>query len=528
VEQQLWGWLDWVVIGLNLAVSVRVGAYFARQNKSSDVYFLAGRKMSGTLVGISLMATIISSMTFLAMPGFTFKQDWRYVFAHLPYLLVTLVALYIFMPFFRQGRVHSAYEYLERRFGPWARLYAATGFILFHMFKMGIVLYAVSLPITGLTGVSILWVILVLGTLTAAYTVAGGLEAVIWTDVIQGFALLIGALVCLPIIVHLLPGGLIQIFREAYQDGKFAPGNTAFTLSEKTLWVITLVYVFQFLQMMATDQMMVQRYCAMKTDAEARKGLLVGSLLSVGTWIYFSFLGTALYVFYKQYPNPDLNKLMPEQVFPHFIMTRVPSGAAGLVISGLISAALSTLSSEISALAATATTDFYRRLIRRREEERHYVRTGRWFSVGFGGVMIGVALLIHSGSSTTLLDLQTLFFSILGGGLLGLFLLGFMTVRVGSRSAGIATACTFLGISGWLVLDTALGRRYWPALAAALPDPLWISTLANVFLFGLGYLLSFLVAGRRRSDLAGLTVWTKELRQGPEAEPVTATRANSG
>jgi solute:Na+ symporter, SSS family len=528
MEQQLWGWLDWVVIGLNLAASVLVGAYFARRNKSADVYFLAGRKMSGTLVGISLMATIISSMTFLAMPGFTFKQDWRYVFAHLPYLLVTLVALYIFMPFFRRGRVHSAYEYLEHRFGTWARLYAAAGFILFHMFKMGVVLYAVSLPITALTGVSMLWVILVLGTLTAAYTVAGGLEAVIWTDVIQGFALLVGALLCLPIIVHLLPGGLIQIFKEAYQDGKFAPGNTAFTLSEKTLWVITLVYVFQFLQMMATDQMMVQRYCAMKTDAEARKGLLVGSLMSVGTWIYFSFLGTALYVFYKQYPSPDLNKLMPEQVFPHFITTRVPSGAAGLVISGLISAALSTLSSEINALAATATTDFYRRLIRRKEEERHYVAIGRWFSIGFGGIMIGVALLIHSGSSATLMDLQTLFFSILGGGLLGLFLLGFMTVRVGSRSAGIATACTFVGISSWLILDTAVGRRYWPALQAVLPDSLWISALANVFLFGLGYSLSFVTARRHPMDLTGLTVWTKEVHWEHDAQPATATTTNSG
>lgn len=519
MQQQLWGWLDWVVVGLNLGVSVLIGAYFARRNKSTDAYFLADRKMSGAVVGLSLMATIISSMTFLAMPGFTFKQDWRYVFAHLPYLLVTLVALYLFMPFFRRTRIQSAYEYLEHRFGVWARLYAASCFMLFHAFKMGAVLYAVSLPLASLTGVSITWIILVLGVLVTAYTVAGGLEAVIWTDVIQGVALMFGALICLPIIIHLLPGGFSQIVQEAYRDGKFAPGNTAFNLSEKTLWVITLVYVTSFLQMMATDQMIVQRYCAMKSDAEARKGLVLGSVLSVVTWIYFSFLGTALYVFYKQYPAPELSRLLPEEVFPHFIRTQVPTGLAGFVISGLIAAALSTLSSEISALATTASTDFYRRLVRRGESESHHVWMGRWFSAGFGVVMLVVALVIHFSSTSTLMDLQTLFFSILSGGLLGLFLLGFLTLRVDSRSALMATIGAFLLICGWLILDSPIGRGTFPTFSQGLPDKFWMSVVANCFLFSTGYLLSLASARRQQKDLAGLTIWSKELRADGQARP---------
>jgi solute:Na+ symporter, SSS family len=526
MQQQLWGWLDWVVVGLNLGSSVLIGAYFARKNKSSDSYFLADRKMSGGLVGISLMATIISSMTFLAMPGFTFKEDWRYVFAHLPYLAVTLVALYLFMPFFREGRVQSSYEYLEYRFGKWARLYAAAGFIFYHAFKMGVVLYAVSLPLAPLAGVSIVWIILILGVLVTGYTVSGGLEAVIWTDVLQGFALIFGALICLPIIIHLLPGGFAQIIEEAYRDNKFALGNTNFNLSEKTLLVITLVYVFNFLQMMGTDQTIVQRYCAMKSDREARKGILLGSLLSVGTWVYFSFLGTALYVLYKQYPTAELSRLKAEEVFPYFIMTRVPTGVAGFVISGLIAAALSTLSSEISALAATASTDFYRRLVRRDASESHYVKVGRQFSSVFGFIMIAVALVIHYSSSATLLDLQTLFFSILSGGLLGLFALGFLTRRAHNGSTLIATLCTFLAICGWLIVDSPLGRAQLPVLAAWLPDKFWISALANCFLFSFGYFLSFVIKRRESGDLMGLTVWTKG-RRVDSIQPLEASKTPS-
>jgi len=514
--QPVWGWLDWAVVGLNLSISVLIGAYFARKNKSSEAYFLAGRKMSGGLVGISLMATIISSMTFLAMPGFTFKEDWRYVFAHLPYLAVTFVALYLFMPFFRQGHIQSAYEYLEHRFGSWARFYAAAGFIFFHAFKMGVVLYAVSLPLTPILGVSRVWIMVVLGALVTGYTVAGGFEAVIWTDVIQGFALILGAVICLPIIIHLLPGGFAQILHEAYQDHKFALGNTDFNLSEKTLWVITLVYIFNFLQMMGTDQTIVQRYCAMKSDREARKGLFLGSLLSVATWVYFSFLGTALYVLYKHHPTPELSSLKAEEVFPFFILTRVPSGVAGFVISGLIAAVLSTLSSEISALAATASTDFYQRLMKRDASESHYVRMGRGFSGVFGSIMIGVALLIHASSTSTLMDLQTLFFSILSGGLLGLFSLGFLTRRANNLSALIATVCTFLAICGWLIVDSPLGTSRWPSLAAWLPDKFWMSALANCFLFSFGYLLSFVLRRRESTDLTGLTIWTREQVKGTE------------
>jgi SSS family solute:Na+ symporter len=213
-----------------------------------------------------------------------------------------------------------------------------------------------------------------------------------------------------------------------------------------------------------------------------------------------------------------LENIVPEQVYPFFIFTELPAGIAGFVISGLLAAAMSTLDSSINALAATVTTDFYRRLLVRNREDRHYLRVGRWFSVLFGCIMIGSALIIHLTRSQTLLDLQTLILSLLSGGILGLFLLGFLTERVDGQAALIATLSTIAGISFWLLAETSLGQQFFPGLAGWLPDKFWIMTLANTFLFGLGYVLGLLMRRRPAVDLAGLTVRRMRHRDQPERE----------
>ncbi len=509
IQNQLLRWPDLVVMGLNFGVMIGIGVYCARKSKSADAYFLAGRSMPGWVVGFSLMATIVSSMTFLATPGFTYKEDWRYVPSCFMYFFSGLGALYLFMPFFRRGHVRSAYEYLERRFGIWARLYGAGGFFFYQIFRMGIILYAVCLPFETMSGISLPWLIVLFGILVATYTIAGGLEAVIWTDLLQGLALISGGIICLPIVTSLLPGGLSQILSEAYSDGKFSVGSTAFNWNEQTVWVITLVYLFLFFQVMCTDQMTVQRYISIRTDKEARKGLMIGVLMTMPVWIYFSFIGTALYVLYRNFPQPELGDLLAEQIFPYFILTEVPAGAAGFIISGLLAAAMSTLDSSINASAATLTTDFYRRLVAPHREERHYVRVGRWLSVVFGIIMIAVALLIHFTRTQTLMDLQTLLLSILSGGILSLFLLGFLTQRVGSRSALVATICTVSGICLWLFLDSSTGVQWMPGVTRYLPDKFWIIVFSNILLFGLGYILSRFWVGEAEKDLSNLTVWTR-------------------
>jgi SSS family solute:Na+ symporter len=509
-------WEDLLVIAINLGVMIVIGIYCARKTRSADGYFLADRSVPGWVVSVSIMATIISSMTFLGFPGMTFKDDWRYVPAHVLYIIPALVGYFVFLPFFRRGHVRSAYEYLERRFGVWARVYGAVTFVLYHMFRVGIILYAVSLAIHQLTGFPIPTVVVGLGCLVAVYTIAGGLEAVIYTDFVQGIALMIGGFICLPIIANLLPGGWTQIFTEAWNDGKFAVGSTDLVFNEKTVWVITLIYQFEFLRLVGTDQAMVQRYLAMKTDRQARRGMALSTAFLIPVWVCFALIGTGLYVYYKHFPTHELEGVQPEEVFPHFLLTHVPAGVAGFVIAGMLAASMSTLDSSINASAATVTTDFYQRFRPSAGDQRHYLRVGRAVSMFFAVVMIGVALLVHYAQTAeggTLMDLQTVVYPVVSTGILSLFLLGFLTRRVGSTAALIATAATLVLVAAWVYLNSVAGRESFPKLAGWLPDIFWLGVVPTVFLLAVGYLLGLAFPSPPEERLKDLTIWSGRRNQ---------------
>jgi len=510
-SESLMRWPDLVVIGLNLAVMVAIGIYCARKTRSADAYFLADRSMPGWVVGFSLMATLISSMTFLAIPAVTYAQDWRYIPAHVLYIFPAILGYFVFLPFFRRGHVRSAYEYLELRYGTWARLYGAVSFLLYHLFRVGIILYVVSLAVETMTGYPMPAIILILGVLIATYAVAGGLQAVIYTDFLQGLALMIGGLICLPVILNLLPGGLTQIFSEAYDGGKFGFGETEWAFDKETVWVLILVYQFEFLRLVCADQTMVQRYVAMKTDREARRGYILGIVLIIPVWIYFALLGTAIFVLHRHLGVVPLEGAKPEQVIPQFLLTHVPAGLAGIGIAGLLASAMSTLDSSINSSAATVTTDFYRRFRPLAGDERHYLRVGRALSLVFSVLMIGVALWIHHSRTKegTLMDLQTIIYPIVNTGLLSMFLLGFLTVRVKSRAALIATAGTVLLVVAWVFLTTDTGQQLFPKLTSRLPNRFWIGVLPHLFLLAIGYLLSFVLPRSSDKDLENLTIWTK-------------------
>ena len=504
--------VDQIIIGLGFLLLLLIGGVCSRRSQTDEGYFLAGRSMPGWVVGFSMMATIISSMTFLAIPAFAFgKGNWRNCLAHFTYVPAILIAVSLFIPFYRSLRVSSAYEYLERRFGLWARLYAGGGFILFHFFRTGIVLYAVSLAIKSILQIddeSMPMIIIVAGILVSAYTIIGGLQAVIWTDVVQGVALMAGGLICLPVIVSQLPGGFGQLFSVGIEDNKFDLGTTEFTLSGKTLWAYMFAEFMVFLHLLGTDQTNVQRYAAAASDKAASRAAVIGCCLAIPTWTFFLFLGTCLYVFVKVVPETGLAQLDADQVFPRFILTQVPAGFAGFVLTGLLASAMSTLDSSINAVAATATTDFYKRLWVKDRDARHYANVGKLVSLLFSVAMISMACAIHfRRASETLDDLQRMLLSILSGGLLSLFLLGFLTKRVDGRAAVIATVTTVVSVCGWLFMDTEFAKSLLPRLAAAMPNNYWVSTFANLLLFGVAYGVSLLIGSRYGRDLTGLTIW---------------------
>ena len=323
-------------------------------------------------------------------------------------------------------------------------------------------------------------------------------------------ALIGGGLICLPILVDGIPDGLSGLLATARQHDKLSFGVSAGDVAGHTMGATMLTKLIVFMQILGTDQTTVQRYMAASSRREANRALWIGGLLTFPVWVYFLFVGTALFVFYKFQLDPVVASLEPEQIFSHFIITRVPAGVAGFVIVGLIAAAMSTLDSSINAIAATATNDFYRRLWRNDADEHHYGRVGRGVSLATGAVMIGSGLLIHAlRTAEGVEDVQTKLLSIFGGGLLGLFLLGLLTRRATGRSTAVATGVSVVLVTAWVGLSSSVAADWFPGLHERVLDTFWVGGVANPLLFGLGWLLGRTPGPGDRS-LAGLTIWTAD------------------
>jgi SSS family solute:Na+ symporter len=507
--------LDYGAIIAYLLAMAAIGVYFARKKKTTEAYFVGNRAFPGWAVGLSMFATSISSITFLAFPGAAFILDWRQLVQNLTLPLIAVCAILIFIPFFRRGRATSAYEYLEDRFGPLLRLYGAINFILLQFVRLGTVLYLVSIPVQILTGTSIIWIIVIVGLVVSFYTILGGLEAVIWIDVIQATVLIAGAVVPLFFVLLRLPGGLAQIVQVGMEHHKFGVGPMKWDLAERTFPVMVLVGLLSWTTEYTTNQNVIQRYLAASSLREARKATAICAAMSLPIWVFFFFLGTSLFVYYQVTPDSGIDRILAERrtdwIFPYFILTRMPPGFAGIVIAGLLAATMS-LDSSINSVATVTTVDIIKRHIRPGRDDAFYLRMGKLTSVGAAVVMIVGAILIARIPKESMVDLGlTIAQIVFGGGLVGVFLLGFLTTRVSYAAASIALVLTIL-------LDLYLALCSFdqlPAVISIRVHGYWIGVIANAFVILVGYALSLMVRGPDR-PLARLTIWTMKDRLGAD------------
>ncbi len=481
-----------------------MGFYFATKSKTTEEYFVAGRSYKGWVLGISMLSTTISSVTFLAFPAAAFALDWRMAVNYITWPVGMVLAVVFFIPFFRHGKATTAFEYLEDRFGPLACLYGVVSFIVLEVMRLGMVLYLVGLAVSSLTGLSLNLVIVVVGLIIAAYTVIGGFEGVIWTDVVQAFILWIGGFTCILIIVFDLPGGLSQILNVASENGKFYMGSMQFNLGERTFWTMLILGIVSSVGNFTTSQHVVQRYIAAESTREARKSAIYGAFLSVPTWLTFFFIGTALWVYYHVNPNPAVAQMEADKVFPYFILHNFPVGLTGIVLAGVFSAAMSSLDSSINALSTVTITNIVRRYVAPGRDEKYYLRLAHIIGCVCGALMIGGAILFGMlPYMESVVNLQTIIFSIFGGAFISFFLLGFLTTRVHYAATLIA-----LGVSILINIYLALNSLGW------LPDALkismhayWVSVVVNACFMVVAYSVS-LIWGKQQKNLDGLTVWT--------------------
>lgn len=462
-------WIDITIVIISVILTLGVGFYFANKQKSSQYYFAGGNDIPAWAIGMSIFATLISSVTFLAYPAASYKSNWILLVQGLMVPIILVGFIWFIVPLFRKVIRLSTYEYFERRFGRFARMYSSIAFILTHFSKMGTVLYLVSLALTDLTGIPITMYIIFLSIAIIAISFLGGMEAIIWMDVIQGFLLIGGGLLCLGILLFQSAGGPVEALSQAFEMKKIDVGPYDFTFSELTFWVMLINGAFYALQKYGTDQTIVQRYLTAKSDKEAKKAAYIGILFSVPIWTLFMLIGSLLYVFYNSGNAILPDGMKADQVFPYFISTELPVGAIGLVLAGLIAAAISTLDADLNCLAAIGVEDFYEKLKPNcTDKERLFM--GKLLVLIAGLAMTFVALLYVSWEGEGVLGVVFELYAIFSAGVVGIFLLGLFSTRankqgllVGLISCILFTAYAVLtttDIDNQIILD--LGEYNFP------------------------------------------------------------------
>jgi SSS family solute:Na+ symporter len=412
----------------------------------------AGRDVAGWAVGLSIFGTYVSSISFLALPSKAFADNWNPFVFSLAIPLLAWLAVRYFVPFYRRHRSVSAYEHLEQRFGPWARTYAVACYLMVQLARMGTIMYLLALALAPLTGWTVPALIVVTGVVVIVYTLYGGMAAVIWTDVVQSVVFIVGAVACVVAIVAGLPGGVGELMRVASANDKFSLGSVAPDLGASTFWVVLLYGLFINAQNFGIDQSYVQRYQTAASDAEARRSVWIGALLYLPISAVFLLIGTGLFSFYTARPEllPAGAAGKPDTVFPHFIATVLPTGLPGLVIAAILAAAQSTISSSINSSATLITCDLYQRYFRPQAAERERLTVLRLATLVVGAAGTGAALaMIHIRSA---LDTWWQLAGILSGGMLGLFLLGFLSRRATSADAAAGVTAGVIVIL-WMTLS---------------------------------------------------------------------------
>lgn len=516
------GLLDYLAILAYLSAIAFIGFRVARRQTSTLQYFVAGRRMPAFAVGFTLMATTISSVTFVAIPGSVFARNcWQMLYMAMAIPVLFFVVLLV-VPFYRRAVRMSAYEYLERRFGYFARVYGSLGFIILRLADLGFTLYLTAVAVQVITGWNLQGVVAGIGVFTLLYTLVGGIEAAIWTSVVQGVILIGGALVILGILLWAPTGGPPAVLSAAYEGGKFHLGSFDFSREslsapEASAWILILAGLMYFGRYYTTEQNMVQRYLVARSDREARRGVVLGILSTVPTWFAFAFIGAALWAFYRLGPEPLPSSVIqqPDNILPYFVATQLPAGLVGLILAALLSSAMSSVSADLNSMATVATEDYFARW-KPASPDRVRLAFGRAMVLAGGLLATGAALVLTLTRSVAAYELVVISVSIVAGGMLGLFALGFFSRQATRRGANLGIGACLLFVA-WGTLSGPMGVDLgWNFTL----HPILIGVFSHFVLFGAGYAASRIWGGYK-PDLAGLTFWTlREKFSQPLAEEV--------
>ncbi|MCX7918441.1 MAG: sodium:solute symporter [bacterium] len=441
--------LDIVVMMMYLVSVTILGLYFTRRQRTTRDYFLGGRSLPWWAVTMSIVATETSAVTVISVPGIAFNPNggnFHFIQVAFGYLVGRILLAWLFIPRLYRGEYFTVYGFLGDRFGHKAQSVAVVTFFISRILATGIRIFTGALVAKIAFGLPITVSIVATSILALVYTVFGGFIAVVWTDVLQFIVYLIGPLLAIVLIWLRLPNGFSDVIHYGMLANKFSFFN--FTLNPTVNYAFFAGLIggcFLTMATHGTDQSVAQRMLACRTEKDSKRAI-IGSGITVNVqFLFFLLLGVMLYAFYQQFdPKATFDRF--DEVFPRFAITYLPIGFGGLVVAGIFAAAMSTVSSDINALANTTVNDIYKRYIKPQAHDNHYLLMSRIFTAFWGIVMILIGI-AASGSKQTIIDMALQIPSYTFGALLGIFLLGLLTKRaneLGAILGAIAGACTVL------------------------------------------------------------------------------------
>ncbi|ASK60985.1 Na+/proline symporter [Virgibacillus phasianinus] len=485
------GAINWIVLVVYLVAMLGVGVYFTkRSGKNTDAFFTASGKIPAWAAGFSIYATTLSAITFMSTPEQAFLTDWSYAAGNLAIFAIIPVLIYFYIPFFRKLNVTTAYEYLEERFGVSLRVIGSLLFILFHIGRVAIVIYLPTLAITSVSNINPILIASAVGGLCIIYTFLGGMEGVIWSDVIQGILLLGGALLVVILGIFTINGGFSTVISDALANDKLITvDNFQFGAAAAAIPIIFIGSIFNNLHQYTASQDVVQRYQTTSSIKETNKSLWTNGILALVTIPIFYGMGTVLYSYYSNVEAlPD--GFNTSAVVPYFIVTTLPVGVAGLLIAAIFAACQSTISSSLNSLSACVTVDF---------KQRFFGKTGQdvWIAriaIIIAGILgMAAALYLVSTNRAETWNLFLALTGLFGVPIAGIFALGIFTKR--ANAPGVLIGLFLSAITSYFIQQTDL-------------TPFAVSVVSFFTSFIFGYVASFFFP-KYNKNTTGLTIFSR-------------------
>jgi SSS family transporter len=471
-----------------------LGWYFSKRNKTTDDYFLGGGRIPWWAAGLSIYATMLSSITYISQPALAYSFDWQAYLGYFPILLIVPLIITYYLPFFKKLHLTTAYEYLEKRFHVSIRIFSSSSFVLFQLVRMGIVVYLPALALSTAIGLDLYVAIISMGVLAIIYTYLGGIEAVIWTDVIQVGVLIVGLIAGLVYIgMEINDFGLI--WDTAIEDGKLKMLDFRFSFTEVVTWSLFLGSFALSFTTYTTDQTVIQRYMTTSNEKEARKSIWLNGILSIPFGILIFAMGTFLYVYFKEHPEFLTLGMQNDSVFPLFITNHLPQGLAGLVIAGIFSASMSSLDSSMHSISTVITVDYYKRFYSLYSDLKG-LTVAKWTTLIVGVIGTSIACLMATFPVTSIFFFFQETIGLFGSAIAGIFILGIFIKKAHWKGALIGAVAS-ITVLVFIKYSTLLNFYIYPLIGI----PLCVI---------IGWVFSLLIT-IPQSDISGLVYQRKNI-----------------